>query len=788
MRLKERMRGQKVIIFFLILALIVEPLDIGLTVNSHCIKGIQARKIGTDIITNDKKITKMNVVNRNTYFILQSDTNYAGSYIRGYHSVLINGSLVTEDGTPVVNGTIEVYLNISDHEALKIGEYQTDSEGRFNIIFLLPLNTPLGNKTVTIYFPGDIRQGLDATRAYYWILVYGRVFMNIEMESRVALFERNLTISAWLNFDNGSRVRLQNLPFKLFLMKDTDILLEKDLSTDINGVARDAVPFDETGIYTVNVTFNTSIFREWGISEWLLSDNQDIVDDTIIGSSETFSTSEFEVYLATKIDVLFQNGMDTIYANRTGDDVIIRGTFLNTTGQPDEASLIIRILYEDGTEFYRISTLSDINGEFSVTIRVNSSFLVGTYTILCEDLNESTVDLVNPLSLIVFSSLAIEIDEISPSENEKIQSGSTLKVHGVVYDIADGYPIDHAEVKADLIYSESGETISLGSTITDNGYYNLTLQLPNDIPYREITILLRASHENDLYYDDEISIHYQIYNFIYLNVTLNTTSFLWIIRNTSIVSYTEPVMRDLPSPSLLIVNISIYDDFSIPWLIEHVAVYFNDSIIFEGYNDDSFVLALNVTNSGDVILVFPDFDANITISLVSSTGSIQGGGVGIKFPPLLGWLVIVISIVVLVIVIRPIREIVIPMFLKEQYLGSMGILLNLENSIAEKDEDKIVNLIKEFILQLAKEMGFSPPESFTLREILYNLHSRDKRKVLDVALNDLLQLIVAYEIVVYGKRNIDNVMLSKLRSAISNLKIFLKSLEESRGREIGETA
>ena len=173
---------------------------------------------------------------------------------------------------------------------------------------------------------------------------------------------------------------------------------------------------------------------------------------------------------------------------------------------------------------------------------------------------------------------------------------------------------------------------------------------------------------------------------------------------------------------------------------------------------------------------------------MSSTGSIQGGGVGIKFPPLLGWLVIVISIVVLVIVIRPIREIVIPMFLKEQYLGSMGILLNLENSIAEKDEDKIVNLIKEFILQLAKEMGFSPPESFTLREILYNLHSRDKRKVLDVALNDLLQLIVAYEIVVYGKRNIDNVMLSKLRSAISNLKIFLKSLEESRGREIGETA
>lgn len=152
-------------------------------------------------------------------------TNYLGIYVRGESYVNISGSLVDQNGEPVANTDIFVFLNISDDEAIFIGTYKTDINGSFNISFLLPINVPEGNRTITIYSEPNLRAGIGDAWAYYWLYVCSRVHVNVLLEkNEAAFFENNASFSISVIFDNGSVVQRENMLISVSVIHELSLI------------------------------------------------------------------------------------------------------------------------------------------------------------------------------------------------------------------------------------------------------------------------------------------------------------------------------------------------------------------------------------------------------------------------------------------------------------------------------------------------------------------------------------------------------------------------------------
>ena len=714
-------------------------------------------------------------------FIPLETNNYVGAFVRGEDVVNISGSLVTENGEPVGDADIYVYLNTTSDDIF-VGTSKTDAQGRFNVIIDLSTSIPTGNLTVTIYFPGDISRGLSPAYDYYWILVYGKIFVEAMLSNnRLALFDENVTISTWAVLDNGSLIRRSNLTFDLEVITGDIITYSATILSDNTGIAREIIPFNSSGDYSVIVTLNTSLENN-NIDRWIIAQYQYIENNSVRGPSISNITKSFEVYLATKIKLSFYGTNEkTYYADRSGETVEIVGRFYNVTGDPSSASLNLTIWYANNSLYKDITVVTNASGFFKFSLQVNATYDPGRYIIRCNDLDPITTDLSDILYLVVISHISIIIDEVNPDLNRTvIKSGTNVLIKGKVMDSIDNRPLGGATIRAELnYYTDRSERLTLNETNTNHtGDFVIHIKLPEMIPSKNGSIIIVASVSN-FYTESDIAIPIEVYNYIQLNVAINRTTYAWIIEDGSAFALTDPVLRNITMPAILRINISIYDDFYRTWNVSNILVYFNSSLVYEGYNTSNVIFELNVTFTGELTIIVEELNVNISIHIEEReiiTRSSEGRFWEII--PLDILLIFVASFLVIATISGAFRM----HYIKKttvMHIDSIGILSNIEKHLAERKIDKSVKLIREFLFQLAKELEYSPPASTTLRELLLHLLN-SKRNVIKNIIKELEYLIYVYEKLVYGRKKLYEREIEQLEQVISNLSLFLKSYKRRR--------
>jgi len=707
-----------------------------------------------------------------------NESTFLGTYIRGESIVHVSGTLTSEsEGEPIENAEIYVYLNISESESLLLGTCYTDNSGFFNFSFLLPTETELGNRTVKIYFPGKIPYG--PSEKHYWMWVYGKVYVSVNVSrAKLALFENNVTVFSWVYMDNGTIVSRENMTLNLTLIRGSAVITSFNLTTDDNGFNSTNLYFSEIGDYQVIVTYNISL-SENNISRFLLSEYQSIESGIIVGPSISNSTSNFTVYLATKIELHFLGIPDDRYdANRSGDSVEIIGTFYNISGYPDSALLNFTIWYSNGSLFKSIEILSESDGSFSLILSVNCTFAPDIYKLNCSDMNSSTIDLVNDLRLGVISKIEINISSIDPPINDSvIASGTRIRIEGLTYDGMDGRNLSTVQIRAYLVYGSDEKFLSSNLSATNGNFY-LTFVLPTNIPVASPEIKLEASY-TELYTSTAITFSIQVYNYRIIDICLNTSLYEWIIRDNNILAQNPTILQAEDFPTLIRVNVSFYDDFNRPLNMTVLNVVINDSInVFSGSYSPNFVFSLDISGPCNITFYIEDVQAEVTIEIEG--GSITPtttGTAGFEIPyPVLIFTAIAIPSLVLLVFMGNIKELIYRKISRES-LDSFSILLVIEKLIAEKNYIELARQIKNFVFQLARELEVFPAEYMTVREVLFSL-IKTKKKLLEHAKADLENLVKAYEEIVYGRRILGEKELKVLKETVSNLYIFINSLKE----------
>jgi len=706
-----------------------------------------------------------------------SENNFLGMFIRGEDLVSVSGSLVTQDGTPVSNADIYVYLNISDSEVLYIGKFKTNASGYFNVTFSLPLTVPVGNRTLTIYFPGDPTKGLGPTNAYYWMIVCGRVHVEIRLSSKqLALFDNNVSFSAWIYLDNGTRVEREGMNLTFLVVKDDVVLHTYNLTTSTEGIVRSVIEFSSPGTYIVSARFNISASSN-NLGEWILADGQYIENNTIKGIPISIANESFTVYLATKIKMRFLGTLNaTYYANRRGESITIIGQFYNVTGLPDEETLNLTILYEGADIFYSTLLSSNSSGFFSLFLTVNSSYPPGQYVIICKDTNVSTVDLADTLSIRVISELGINITQISPNLSESIiKTGSVIYIEGLIYDKIDGSRLSDAQVIAYLGYDD--DKYLLNETRSGvNGLFNISLQIRENIPTDRISVILSVKL-SPFFRREEVSLEFEVYNYFVINVRLNESEFTWFLRDGNLYAQNEPVLSDVLFPASLRVTITFSDDFNRSRSFSKVTVLRNGTKILEISDESHYVFEIDVNSTTNLTFIIHDFDVRIMIYIEGRQRVVpEPGGGALTLPShIILLLVLLIPFPIALLFFSGVREFIAGKR-KAIQMDSFSILLNVDKYRVERNFREMANQIRAFFLQLAKELGFSPPRHFTVREIFSQL-IKTKKEIINAS-KDLEFLINIYEKIVYGYKELEEREMRHLKDAITNLYIFLKSIRE----------
>lgn len=715
--------------------------------------------------------------------------NYLGRYIRGESTVSISGTIVTEDGEPVSSAEILVYLNISEDEAIFIGTYLTDNNGVFDISFILPNEVPEGNRTVTLYVKPNLQSNIGGVTAYYWLYVYSRVHVNVVLEkNEAALFEKNVSFFIYAYFDNGTIIERGNMTFLVNISRDAP-LYSINVSTRSNGTASSVINFTSPGEYEIEVIFNTSEPENF-LGEFVLADEQDIINDSVIGNTISSDLTELSVYLADKITISFEGTENrTLRVFRDGSIINVVGRYLNISGYPDQHSVNFSIVYfgedfEESSLFVNLTLVSDQNGFFSYSFEINESFYPGNYMILCDDLNDSTVDIYEPLRMIVISNTSLEIEYIYPDPfSDLVASGSSIRISGYVFDAIDGRPIEGALVEGLMINDLTGIKSKLNETFSGvGGYFSLVMELPPEINSETITIMLRAS-VSDYYLSAEISFSFNIYNYIIMLVSVNNSNYLWVLRDGLAIARNDTFLTNIVFPANLDFYVSITDDFDRSVSVSRIAIMVNGSIIYEFQNVSEIFFSLaNIHTKLNVTIILGDLDVEVSLFILGQAPSGNAGG-GIS-PNTLTSIVIIISILAVPLMIigltgeiklMPKKQVI------EEKESILGIILNIERASVERKFLELATNIRRLFNQLASDSKIAVSSSMTTREI-YNL-LLEKNSELAEASDHLEYLLHCYEKIVYGFRNLSEDELSMLKTIAADLYIYLKSLMARREGE-----
>ena len=723
-------------------------------------------------ITDDQDSSNLST----SFLLLPFQGNYLGRFIRGEDIINISGSLVTEDGTPVENADIYLYLNASNGNDFYLGTYKTDSNGQFNISFLLPLETPVGNTTLSLIFPGDLSLGLAPTYAYYWFFTYGYIYVNLELNrNELALFENNVSSRAWAFFDNGTKLMREGLNFSFYVYHYDELINSVTVETDANGDASYVIYFDETGTYKVIVEFNVSEYSNI-LSSWFLASQQSIVNGIITGLSISDATQLFEVYLAVKIDLIYEETINrTLYIERNGSKVRIIGRFLNATGYPKEETLRLLIKNASDDSIIRdFLVTTNSSGIFVYELVINAGYELGLYKITAEDLDAATIDIVSPLLLGVVSRLKLDLMDVIPDPGDIISSKAEIYIRGNVSDLYDRKSLAGVSIKCYMHYIDQGNEILLllNETMSDTrGIYEFYIKLAGDIPNRTIDIILTAEYSS-LYKPDYITIEYEVYNYYILAVRVNQSEFVWIIEENMIMALSEPVIRDITTPSIILLNISLYDDFNRSTEGIPIVVLYNDLSVFQGILEPRVMITVNVTEAGDIQIIFPSLNISVTILVVIY--SPRGGG---ESSPIINYymflLVIPIVVMAFLIIIMNVRVILI----KRIKYGEEGIEIiihKIREAIISENYQKLASIINTFIRQLAKQLGIIIQSWMTLREILRNIRKVNKIRTDLYEIMDFL--VTIYEKILFGNKIISKDDIRKLLELLEKLETNIQRI------------
>ncbi len=737
-----------------------------------------------------KKASNQSLLPRNVAIRVDSSDNYLGMYIRGESTVSISGSLVTRDGEPVSNTEIDVYLNISETKSIFIGTYQTDDTGAFSISFLLPLNVPEGNRTITIRSKPDPWSGIGSATAYYWLYVFSRVHVMLELErNEAALFEKNISFSVYAYFDNGTIVRRENMLFTVNITHDS-YLENVTLKSNSDGVAGGLINFTLPGLYTIKAIFNTSDPSNF-ISDFVLADQQDIVSDTVVGDTLSSDIADLSVYLADRITISFENTLDKeISVFRNGTLVTVTGRYLNISGYPDQHQLNFSIVYFGEQDdqlllFINLTIFSNQSGFFSYSFLVNESFYPGKYVFLCDDLNESTLDIFEPLTMLVISNMSLEITSIDPNPNtEVIASGSTIKINGYVLDGVDRHPLENISVKGLMLSSNSGSEIELNETLSGiEGNFSLFITLPPNVESERVTIVLQCSG-SDYYLSDEASFVISVYNYLILTMSINSSRYFWFVRNGVAIARNDTSLTGIVFPANLSVKISLTDDFGRAFNVSRIAILVNGSRYLE-FQDTSEVLfnLINIESTLNITLILASLGISVSFFIIGQRPSNNvNGGIIPNIPTLAIVIIVLAGPLVIIGLIGEIR-LSAEEYEKGEKENVLGIVLNIERAGIEKKFLELATYIRMLFNQLASERGITLSSSLTTREI-YNILLEKDSELID-ARDHLDFLLYCYEKIIYGFKKLSDEEISRLKSIISDLYIFLKSLTIKREGENG---
>ena len=716
---------------------------------------------------------------KNRISILGAENNsFIGYYLRGRDFVNLNFTLTDSDtGEPIANVELKVYLNTSN-QAIYIGSNTTDSLGQFLYKIRVLSSYPDGNVLITVVFEGDAENGLPPFRIIQSATFISVIYMTIVLDkSSKPLFEKNVTVRAWLYFDNGSIIRQRDLNFTVEVenLNTSDLFIFSMLS-DETGIASFVFDYSSSGagVYNVTVFFNASsnsfVFPYSILTTQKLYRNGTIVGDAIISASK-----QVKIILASKIELWFSrdgNMYKSINALRN-ETIIIVGLYMDVDGYPAGGIPITVAVFKDNLNILSEVRVTNSTGYFTISVSLHdlaNNGGLGLYAINATE-NVSPSVITDKLNLLVTSSVRINIVQTPP---RMVNINDRIDISGFVSDAITNEPLGGSKVTVTINYGT--ESVELYNTTTQpNGYFNITnMALPEFINSPNITLTISAKGPNIyLYIPDQKSFQVRVYKFVLLTLKANDTVGSWMFGNNYVNTIQSPSFSVQKGDKLIFV-LNTTDEFGRP-LSLNFTVEINNKIYITGQTNSTGLASFNITiNDTLTINIFIDDIGEVAINLdlpneeqplltlidpilaVWITPFVILGFIGYKYKEKIFVYLPILS------GIDTEKESL------EQVIEDIEILL--KNKIYVEASEKILKLLK----MMAERLSINIKRSDTPREILKKMFPKIEKDIYRV----LEQLVNIYEIVRYGEKIPDNTTVDLTISGLRKLEMFSETVYE----------
>ena len=460
----------------------------------------------------------------------------------------------------------------------------TDSKGRFNFNYRVPLNHPLGNTTIYVFykgFPPLIQPSYNATN----ITVFANVKFTIYVNSTEVEWNETIEIVGVLQLDNST-------PDNFIPIPDQNLTIYWDNSSVPGGnlsILKFVTTNESGGFYfTIKIPIN----HRPGFSYLFLGYNYNSSNKYVKSGNST--KLQILIYEYVDIDV-------NVSLTRVGRGASIT-IFGNMTGKYPgnwNDSISIQLLFNSTS--IGVSNVIGPYGQFTATFNVPSQLDVGVYIVRVTISNPPWYKLYpgsGEYSYIIVYGFPTITGSTSPLY---LLPGEQLNITGTIRDER-GDPVKNAEINAII----NGEILA-NFTSNSQGAFAGSLIIPSGISDPNLTIVL--FYEETTFYNSSIS---SVKVFIFENATITL-----FVNNTN-------YLEAYPGEGLIITG-SVVDEHNRYIIDRELKLYINETVqqIYlnkEGNFTSFYILPENVSSGNMTIYAVleakTEFRSNEVIVLI----------------------------------------------------------------------------------------------------------------------------------------------------------------------------
>ncbi|NHK30176.1 MAG: carboxypeptidase regulatory-like domain-containing protein [Asgard group archaeon] len=569
------------------------------------------------------------------------------------------------------------YFNWSDYEAdpsgfrsqYLIGLGSTDGDGYYDIDCLDSSHSKSTGSGITVYavFLGNPYVGkIEDTRQYATDTIdcYAQIFMLMQVNETILREEEYVNVVAGMIFDNTST------PTPVLASEGEDITIDFLGSTTtetisglmINTTIQIPIGTQIDAYHELRVAFNISI-----LNLPYVVGNQ-ISSGALVGTpAADWSNISTDIYVYAGAGITFDIIAPVPPVLGQNPEILRQNTIVNVTGVLTNAfgnpfNVTINLdVFVGG--FNTISTIADVNGDFSITFQVNDSSLgVGVQEVYVDaQSGQGITAQVEYHNITIVGNSTMTTPVISGTD--LALPGENVTISGNIRDIYNNDPVANMPVIAQ--WESFGAIYSTNTTA--GGSYTFDVQVPITVnPSLPNGTIYVTSSESQYHTGSNTSIVVNVFTVLDFSITLNQTQITEGATQTTIGGNT------LYTNSNFTLYLNLTDQFSRPLANRVVLTNITGIIEFTNVTDANGLTSVDIkgiqygfTNTTyTVVLTFVDnpsstFSFNLEISSVpeepttgpTSPGTTPNGGTNLFNNLSIGILISVVSIIIIVAII-----------------------------------------------------------------------------------------------------------------------------------------